>query len=179
MPTCITYPTFQGYHFRSWKAKQTLYDASNCNSPCRDNNDKSYGIHHELKKDLYLHVDISASILFPRITQILNQPNCGLMWVYFHLTIGQEVFYDEHPILHQYTKYLIYLQPISGANDQFMVVKEAYCGFLEPHLCVSNYLCKLLFDSLICEELVAFSVCAILPSLDHIVDLFLMLLDVM
>ena len=34
-------------------------------------------------------------------------------------------FYDEHPILHQYPKYPINVQPIQVANDQLMTVKEA------------------------------------------------------
>ena len=40
MPTWITYTPSQGYHFKGWKAKQELYDASNYNIPCRDNNHK-------------------------------------------------------------------------------------------------------------------------------------------
>ena len=34
-------------------------------------------------------------------------------------------FYNAHPILHQYTKYPINIQPIKVANDEFMTVKEA------------------------------------------------------
>ena len=34
-------------------------------------------------------------------------------------------FYDEHPILRHYPKYLINVQPIQVANDQLMTVKEA------------------------------------------------------
>ena len=75
------YP-YQGYHFKMWKAKQALYDLSNCNIPCRDNNDKYYGIQYELKKDFDPHVDISVTCL-----QNLNQPKHGLMWVYSHLMV--------------------------------------------------------------------------------------------
>ena len=52
MPTCMTYTPSQGYHFKKWKAKQALYDAAKCNTPCGDNNDKYYGIQHGLKKIL-------------------------------------------------------------------------------------------------------------------------------
>ena len=45
MPTCIAHTPSQGYHFKRWKAKQALYDASTCNTPCRDNN-KYYCIQH-------------------------------------------------------------------------------------------------------------------------------------
>ena len=34
MPTCITYTPSWGYHFKRWKAKQALYDASNCKISC-------------------------------------------------------------------------------------------------------------------------------------------------
>ena len=34
-------------------------------------------------------------------------------------------FYDEHPMLHQYYKYPINVQPIQVANNQLMTVKEA------------------------------------------------------
>ena len=44
MPTCIAYTPSQGYYFKKWKPKQALYDASKCNTPCRDNNDKYNGI---------------------------------------------------------------------------------------------------------------------------------------
>ena len=54
----------QGYHFKRWKAIQAWYDASNCNFPCRDNNDKYYGIQHGLKKDLDPHLDILATYLW-------------------------------------------------------------------------------------------------------------------
>ena len=51
---------FTGVPPIKWKAKQELYDAAKCNTPCRDNNDKYYGIQHGLKKDFEPHVDISA-----------------------------------------------------------------------------------------------------------------------
>ena len=50
IPTCMTYTPPQGYHFKKWKAKQALYDAANCNTPCKDNDDRYYGIQHDLKK---------------------------------------------------------------------------------------------------------------------------------
>ena len=37
--------------------------------------------------------------------------------------------YDEHPILHQFPKYPINVQPIQVANDQHMTVKEAIISF--------------------------------------------------
>ena len=66
MPTCIMYTPSQGYHFKRWKGKQAFYDVSNCNTPCRDNNDKHYGIQHGLKKDFDPHVDISHTYLEPQ-----------------------------------------------------------------------------------------------------------------
>ena len=63
MPTCMTYTPSKGYYFKKWKAKQSLYDAAKCNTPCRDNNDQYYGIQHGLKEDLEPHVDISATCL--------------------------------------------------------------------------------------------------------------------
>ena len=53
-----------GAPFIKWKAKQTLYDASNCNTPCRYNDDKYYGIQHGLKKYSKSYVDISATYLW-------------------------------------------------------------------------------------------------------------------
>ena len=38
--------------------------------------------------------------------------------------------YDEHPILYQYPKYSINVQPIQVANDQLMTVKEAINFFI-------------------------------------------------
>ena len=64
MSICITYTPFQGYHFKWWKTKQVLYDVSNCNTPCRDNNDKYYVIQHGLKEDFDLPVDISDTYLW-------------------------------------------------------------------------------------------------------------------
>ena len=65
MPTCMTYTPPQGYHFKKWKAKQAFYDASKCNTPCKDNDDdKYYGIQHDLKKVFEPHVDISATHLW-------------------------------------------------------------------------------------------------------------------
>ena len=53
MPTCMTYIPSWGYHFKKWKAKQSLYDAAKCNTPCTDNNDKYYGKQHGLKKEWF------------------------------------------------------------------------------------------------------------------------------
>ena len=60
----IAYTPSQGYQFKRWKVKQALYDASNCNTPCRDNDDKYYSIQYGLKKDFEPHVDISATYLW-------------------------------------------------------------------------------------------------------------------
>ena len=64
MPTCMAYTPSQGHHFEKWKAKQALYDAAKCNTPCKDNDDKYYGIQHDLKKVFEPHVDISATYLW-------------------------------------------------------------------------------------------------------------------
>ena len=64
MPTCMAYIPSQGYHFKKWKEKWVLYDASKCHTPCRNNNDKYYGIQHGLKMDFDPHVDISATYLW-------------------------------------------------------------------------------------------------------------------
>ena len=58
IPTCIVYSPSQGYHFKEWKVKLSLYDASNHNTHCRDNDDKYYDIQHGLKEDFESHVDI-------------------------------------------------------------------------------------------------------------------------
>ena len=60
----MTYTHSQGYHFKRWKAKQALYDAAKYNTPCRDNDDKYYGIQHGLKKVFEPHVDISTTYLW-------------------------------------------------------------------------------------------------------------------
>ena len=67
MPTCMTYTPPQGYHFKKWKAKQALYDAAKCNTPCKDNDDNYYGIQHDLKKVFEPHVDISATYLWSQV----------------------------------------------------------------------------------------------------------------
>ena len=64
MPTCMAYSPSQEYHLKKWKEKQALYDASKHNTPCRDNNDKYYGIQHGLQKAFEPHVDISATYLW-------------------------------------------------------------------------------------------------------------------
>ena len=69
IPTCMTYspPTPpQGYHFNKWKAQQALYDAAKCDTPCKENDDKYYGIQHDLKKVFERHVDISATYLWSK-----------------------------------------------------------------------------------------------------------------
>ena len=57
MPTCISYTPSQGYHFKKWKAKQALYDAAECNTPCRDNDDK-------LASGIYSKPDIPKQVTF-------------------------------------------------------------------------------------------------------------------
>ena len=47
-----------------WKAKQALYDAAKCNTPCRDSDDKYYGIQCGLKKACEPFVDITATYLW-------------------------------------------------------------------------------------------------------------------
>ena len=64
IPTCIAYAPSQGYHFKKWKAKQVLYEASNCNTPWRENNDSYCGIPHGLMKDFDPYVDTSATYLW-------------------------------------------------------------------------------------------------------------------
>ena len=86
MPTCMTYTPSQGYHFKKWKAKQALYDAAKFNTPCRDNNDKYYGIQHGLKKVFDPHGNISH-ICGPRKMQKYKQTKHGLIWVYFQLWV--------------------------------------------------------------------------------------------
>ena len=61
MPTYMTYTPSQEYHFKRWKEKQALYDSAKCNTPCRDNDDKYYGIQHSFKKVFEPHADISAT----------------------------------------------------------------------------------------------------------------------
>ena len=89
MPTCIAYTPSQEYHFKKWKAKQALYDASKCNTPCRDNNDKYYGIQHGLKKDFEAMLIYQPHICGPKMMQNHSQPKHGLMWIYSHLTAEQ------------------------------------------------------------------------------------------
>ena len=150
MPTCMAYNPSQGYHFKKWKAKQALYDASKCNTPCRDNNNKYYGTQHGLT-DFEPHVDISATYLWFRDDAKSQStktwfdmgifPFDGRATTYGYLVdktpcytlfdtaaskaMLNKKFYDEHPILHHYPKYPINVQPIQVANDQLMTVKEA------------------------------------------------------
>ena len=151
MPACIAYIPSQGYHFKKWKAKQALYDASKCHTPFRDNNDKYYGIQHGLKKDFQPHVDISATYLWSQdnaksqanktLFDMGIIPVDGRVSTYGYLVdktphytlfdtgaskaMLNKKFYEEHPILYQYSKYPIHVQPIQVANDQLMTVKEA------------------------------------------------------
>ena len=87
MPTCMTYTPSQGYHFKRWKAKQALYDAAKCNTPCRDNDDKYYGIQHGLKKVFEPHVDISAIYLWSQDDAKAQETKHGLVWVYSHMMV--------------------------------------------------------------------------------------------
>ena len=137
MPTCMTYTPSQGYHFKKWKAKQALYDAAKCNTPCRDNDDKYYGIQHDLKKVFEPHVDISATYLWSQddakeqATKTWFDmgifPVDGRASTYGYLVdktpcftlfdtgaskaMLNKKFYDEHPILHHYLKYPIMYNP--------------------------------------------------------------------
>ena len=141
----------QGYHFKRWKAKQALYHAFNCNTPCRDKNDKYYGIQHGLKKGFDLHRDISATCFWSqdhvksqatktwyvvgifaydvRATTNGNMvdrvPSYTLFDIGTYKAMLNKKSYDEHPILHQYPKYTINIQPFQVANDQLLTVKEA------------------------------------------------------
>ena len=134
MPTCMAYTPWQGYHFKRWKAKQALYDVSKCNIPCRDNNDKYYGIQHGLKRDFEPHIDKSAHILIWLYSHLME--SCYILifsrqdtFLYFDTGASKSMlnkkFYDEHPILHHYPKYPINVQPIQVASEQFMTIKEA------------------------------------------------------
>ena len=89
MPICTSNTPSQDYNFKRWKTEQALYDASNCNTHCTDNNDKYYDIQHGLKKDLDPHVDISSTFCGPRMMQNLNQPKHGLIWAFSYLMVEQ------------------------------------------------------------------------------------------
>ena len=151
MATCMTYTPPQGYHFKKSKAKQALYGAAKCNIPCKDNDDRYYGIQHDLKKVFEPHVDISATYLWSQDdakTQATKTwfdmgifPVDGRASTYGYLVENTPYFtlfdtgaskamlnmkfYDEHPILHHYPRYPINIQSIQVANDQSMPVKEA------------------------------------------------------
>ena len=130
IPTCMVYAPPQGYDFKKWKAKQALYDAANCNTPCKDNDDRYYGIQHDLKKVFEPHVDISATYLWSQDdakTQVTKTWfDMGIFLVdsrastYGCLVDKTPCFtlfdtgaskamlnmksYDEHPILHHYPR---------------------------------------------------------------------------
>ena len=151
MPTCMIFIPSQGYHFKKLKAKQALYDAAKFNTPCRDNDDRYYGIQHGLKKVFEPHVDISATYLCSQedakshatktwfdmgIFQVggrastygylVDETPCYTLFdTGASKAMLNKKFYDEHPILHHYTKYPINVQPIHIANNQLMTVKEA------------------------------------------------------
>ena len=133
------------------KAKQALYDAAKCSTPCRDNDDKYYGVQHGLKEVFEPHFDISATYLWSQDDAKAQATyTCfdigiflvdGRVSIYGYLVdktpcytlydtgasnaMLNNKFYDEHPILHHYPKYPINVQPIQVANDQLMTVKEA------------------------------------------------------
>ena len=139
MPTCITYTPSQGYHFRKLKGKQALHDASNCNTPCGDNNDKYYDTQHGLKLDFDTHVDISVTYLwseddakfqstktwfdvgkFPfdgRATTNRYMVEKMLCCTLFDTGASKQKFYNEHPLLLQCSKYAINIQLIQVTND--------------------------------------------------------------
>ena len=151
IPTCMNYIPPQGYHFKKWKAKQALYDAAKCNTPCKDHDDRYYGIQHDLKKVFEPHVDISATYLWSQDdakSQVTKTwfdmgifPVDGRASTYGYLVdktpcftlfdtgaskaMLNMKFYDEHPILYHYPRYPINGQSIQVANDQSMPVKEA------------------------------------------------------
>ena len=128
-----------------------MYDAANCNIPCKDNNDRYYGIQHDLKKVFEPHVDISATYLWSQddaktlATKTWFDmgifPVDGRASTYGYLVdktpcftlfdtgtskaMLNMKFYDEHPILHHYPRYPINVQSIQVANDQSMPVKKA------------------------------------------------------
>ena len=145
-----------GTNLKKWKAKQALYDAAKHNTPCRDNDDKYYGIQHDLKKVFEPHVDISAIYVW---SQDDAKSQATKTWFYMGIfpvdgrasTYGYLVdktpcytlfdtgaskamlnkkVYDEHPILHHYPRYPINAQPIQVPNDQPMAVKEAIIFFI-------------------------------------------------
>ena len=55
---------FTGVPLKMWKTKQVLSDAAKCNTLCKYNDNKYYGIQHDLKKVFEPHVDISATYLW-------------------------------------------------------------------------------------------------------------------
>ena len=72
------------------KAKQTLHDASKCNTPCRENNDKYHGIQHGLKKDFEPRVDISATYLWSQNDAKSQLTKTWFDWVYSNLMVEQQ-----------------------------------------------------------------------------------------
>ena len=85
MTTCMTYTPSKGYHFKKWKAKQALYDAAKCNTPCRDNDGKYCGIQHGLQKVFEPMLIYLPHICGPRMRQKHKLPKHCLIWVYFQL----------------------------------------------------------------------------------------------
>ena len=115
-----------------------MYDVAKCNTPCKDNDDKYYGIEHDLKKVFEPHVDISATYLWSQDDAKAQTtktwfdmgifPVDGRASTYEYLVDKMACFtlfdtgaskamlnmkfYDEHPILHHYLKYPINVQSI-------------------------------------------------------------------
>ena len=128
-----------------------MYGASKCNTPCRVNNDRYYGIQHGSKKDYDPHIDMSAKylwsqddaksqstktcfdmgeFLFDGITTtngyLGDKTPCYTMFdTGASKAMLNKKFYDEHPILHQYPEYPIQIQSIQIVNDKLMTVKKA------------------------------------------------------
>ena len=128
-----------------------MYDAAKCNTPCKDNDGKYYGIQHDLKKVFGPPVDISATYLWSQddakeqatktwfdmgiflvdgrastYGYLVDKTPCYTLFdTGASKAMLNKKFYDEHPILHHFPKYPINVQPIQVANDQLTSVKEA------------------------------------------------------
>ena len=89
MPTYIAYIPSQGYHFKKLKAKQALYDASNCNTSCRDKNEWYYGIQYGIKKDCEPHFDISVTCFWSKDDANSQSTKTWFDMVYFHIMVEQ------------------------------------------------------------------------------------------
>ena len=103
MPTCMTYTPSQGYHFKSGKQNKHCMMQQSVNAPCKDNDDKYYGIQHDLKKVFKPHVDISATYLQSQDDAKEQATKTWFDMVYFQLMVE---------LLHidiQLTKHLVIL----------------------------------------------------------------------